>query len=117
MCLKTHGVSAYRNVVEQNVRQAQALAARIHREPKLELLCEPELNVVCFRHRGEGDTNVLNQEILYRLQESGAAVPSSTTLDGRFLLRVCISNHRTRTEDLSFLVDEVLRLGARISAA
>jgi aromatic-L-amino-acid decarboxylase len=115
MCLKAHGAEAYRNVVEQNVRQAQALAARVSREPKLELLAEPQLNIVCFRHRGNGDLNALNQEILFRLQESGAAVPSSTVLDGRFAIRVCITNHRTRTEDLTFLVDEVLRLGASVS--
>ena len=45
------------------------------------------------------------------LQESGLAVPSSTLLGGRFAIRVCITNHRTRLEDLVLLVHEAARRG------
>jgi hypothetical protein len=39
------------------------------------------------------------------------AVPSYTTLQGRYCLRVALCNHRTREEDLRMLVDAVLREG------
>ena len=41
-----------------------------------------------------------NEEVLTQVQEAGIAVPSSTTLNGRFAIRVAITNHRTRREDL-----------------
>jgi len=73
------------------------------------------LNIVCFRYapRGVRDAraDAVNEEILYGLQESGTAVPSSTLLRGRFALRVCICNHRTRREDLDLLVREVMERG------
>lgn len=53
-------------------------------------------------------------EGLTRLHESGAAVPSYTTLAGRYVLRVAITNHRSRREDFDLLVEEVVRLGREL---
>jgi len=44
--------------------------------------------------------NALNTEILLRIQESGLAIPSQTTLDGKFAIRVAVTNHRSRREEL-----------------
>ena len=55
--------------------------------------------------------NALNEELLIRLHEGGLVAPSYTTLAGSYCLRAAIVNHRTRTEDLGVLVDEVLRVG------
>jgi hypothetical protein len=44
-----------------------------------------------------------------RIQESRTAVPSHTRLDGKFVIRVCITNHRTRKAHLDRLVADVLR--------
>ena len=43
------------------------------------------------------------------------AAPSYTRLDGRYALRVCITNHRSRREDFDRLLEEVLRLGRELS--
>ncbi len=112
MSLKAYGVETFARLVERNVEQARTLAARVEAEPELELLAPVTLNVVCFRWRGAGgDLDHLNQELLLRLQESGVAVPSSTSIGGRFALRCAIVNHRTRSEDLDLLVDTVLAIG------
>lgn len=55
--------------------------------------------------------DALNRQLLVRLHESGVAVPSHTLIRGAYALRVAITNHRTRREDLDVLVDEVVRLG------
>jgi len=52
---------------------------------------------------------------MLEVQESGLAVLSDTTVQGRHCLRVAINNHRTRREDLDLLVSDVLRIGRRIS--
>jgi glutamate/tyrosine decarboxylase-like PLP-dependent enzyme len=119
-CLKAHGTAMYGKLVEQNVEQAQALAGRIRGERELELLAPVPLNIVCFRYRGEGmddpALNELNRQLLMRLQSDGVAVPSHTLLSGRFAIRVCITNHRSRREDLDALVEAVLERGRTLSA-
>jgi glutamate/tyrosine decarboxylase-like PLP-dependent enzyme len=112
MSLKALGVDAITAVVEQNVEQAQYLASLIERSQRLELAAEVPLNIVCFRYAGADD--VQNREILMRLQESGVAVPSGTVLDGRFAIRVAISNHRSRWEDFDLLVRTVEEIGRTV---
>lgn len=112
MSLKALGVDAITAVMEQNVDQAQYLASLVERSPKLELAAEVPLNIVCFRYVGADD--VQNKEILMRLQESGVAVPSGTVLDGRFAIRVAISNHRSRREDFDLLVKSVEEIGNKV---
>ncbi|HEX6828592.1 MAG TPA: pyridoxal-dependent decarboxylase [Burkholderiales bacterium] len=114
-CIKEHGIRKFGRLIRQNAEQARHLAELVDASPELERLAPVPLNVVCFRYRAEGladeALNEINREILLRLQESGAAAPSSTTLNGCHVLRVAITNHRTRREDLEFLVAETLRLG------
>jgi len=117
--LKVHGLEAFERAIRANLAQARELVRRIEREARLELLAPAPLNVVCFRYREPGLDDAaldeLNQELLVRLQESGAAVPSQTVLRGRFALRVALTNHRTRGSDLERLVREVLELGAALA--
>src|SRR5262249_38917966 len=88
--LKHHGAARYRRLVRQNVEQARLLAAQVAREPELELLSPVALNIVCLRYRGHAGEvapsalDELNLALLQRLHQSGVAVPSALTLDGRF---------------------------------
>ena len=120
MGLKEQGVARLGRLVEQNVAQARELAERVDREPELERLAPVPLNVVCLRYRGgerdPGRLDALNRRLLVRLQESGAAVPSHTLIGGRFAIRVCLTNHRTRREDLALLVEKLLELGRGLEA-
>jgi aromatic-L-amino-acid/L-tryptophan decarboxylase len=117
--LKEHGLKTYQMLVEQNVAQAQYLGDLVTGDPRLELLAPIPLNVVCFRYRGslqdEATLKDVNQEIVFRLQESGVAAPSGTVIGGRFAIRVANVNHRSRREDFELLVREVIRLGGEIS--
>ena len=78
------------------------------------------MNVICFRllapdlTAAEQDT--LNRDVLVRIQNSGAAVPSHTTLNGRFVMRVAVTNHRSREVDFDFLINEVKRIGSELHA-
>lgn len=119
MSLETHGTDKIGRVIEQNVDQARYLAQRIEAEASLELLAPVSLNVVCFCYvlpeTSESELEAVNREILLRLQEDGVAVPSSTWREGRFALRVAITNHRTRQADIDVLVEAVLALGRELA--
>jgi glutamate/tyrosine decarboxylase-like PLP-dependent enzyme len=118
--LKENGFKKYARMIEQNVEQARLLADLVDREPQLRLL-SANLNIVCFQFAlaGFAETGVseLNQELLYRLHETGIAVPSYTELNGRYAIRVAITNHRSTTDDIVLLVREVVRIGSNLAAA
>ncbi len=120
MAMKAHGVGTLARLIEQNVAQARYLATRVEAERDLELLAPVPLNVVCFRYAPAGvddaRLNAINEEILLRLQEEGIAVPSGTTLRGRYAIRVANVNHRSRRADFDLLADAVLRFGRELIA-
>ena len=120
MAFQTHGVDLIGRLIQQNVEHVRYLAALIEAHPQLELLAPVPLNICCFRYVAPGlDTaalNALNQEILWRLQESGVALPSHTVLDGRFAIRVANTNQRSRREDFDLLVRTVAEIGAAVHA-
>jgi glutamate/tyrosine decarboxylase-like PLP-dependent enzyme len=116
MALQEHGVEKFGRLIDQNIAQARYLSALIEEEPLLELVAPTSINIVCFRYcpQGleDGARKALNIEIMLRLQEEGIAALSDTTIHGEHCLRVAITNHRTRREDLDMLVAEMVRLGA-----
>lgn len=119
MMLRHHGVETFGRIMDQTVAQARYLTTRIMAEPGLTLMAPTATTVVCFRHdpggMTESDLKAHNTEIMLRLQESGVAVVSDTTLRGRHALRLAICNHRTRTEDLDLLLHEVMRIGRALT--
>ncbi len=120
MTIKEHGIEAFGRLIDQNLAQARALAARIDAEPQLERVAHAPINIVCFRHRGgaaldEAGLRQLNLEIMMRLQEEGEATLSDTVVKGRHFLRAAVVSHRTRLADMDRLVDGVLRLGRQLS--
>jgi aromatic-L-amino-acid/L-tryptophan decarboxylase len=60
---------------------------------------------VCFRRRPagadeEGTLERLNDDLDRRLAESGLGMISSTRVDGRYALRLCVLNHRSGPDDV-----------------
>ncbi len=115
MAFQTYGVDQVGRIIGQNMRQAADLGTEVDSRPNLELLAPVDLNVVCFRFVDPaidpGQLNPFNEELLIRLQELGAAVPSSTVLEQRFALRCAITNHRSRDEDFDLLLNAVEAIG------
>ena len=118
MSLKEQGVLRFGQLIDQHIGLGRALAGLVEAAPELELMAPVVINIVCFRYRGRGGTEAelkaLNTEIMLRIQESGVAVPTDTTLAGRHSLRAAITNHRTTRADLAMLVAEVLRWGRQL---
>jgi aromatic-L-amino-acid decarboxylase len=120
LSIKEHGIAKYGRIIKQNVDQCKYLTRLIQATPELELLAPTSLNIVCFRFKtptgDDAALNRLNETIMMELHEQGIAVPTYTTLNGKFAIRVAHTNHRTRREDFDVLVREVIRLGKELSA-
>jgi len=115
MCLKEHGILKYGRLIQQNVDQAHYLAELVDAAPELELMVAAPLNIICFRFTANGldrvALNELNSELLMQLQESGIAMVSNTMINGKYVLRAGVTNHRSKREDFELLVHEMIRLG------
>ena len=119
MAIKELGADRLGAAIQANIDQARRLGRLVDAHPDLERLAPVSMNIVCFRYAPVGameqDLDALNQKILTALQERGIAVPSQTVLGGRFAIRVCITNHRSRDEDFDLLVEKVAEIGAELS--
>ncbi|GJL94862.1 MAG: cytochrome d ubiquinol oxidase subunit I [Hyphococcus sp.] len=119
--LKSEGLSSFAKAIDHNIDCADYLTRRIEQSPNLELLAPTSLNVVNFRYLAVGKTNEelnkINTELVRRLNSDGVAVPSSLIFDGKFAIRIAISNHRTNRNDIDLMLDHVLENGALVSGA
>lgn len=120
MGIKEHGVAKYSRLIEQNIDQAQYLAELVRSSPGLELMAPTPLNTVCFRYVDptlpDEALDELNHDLMMRLMFSGAGAPSETRINGRKVMRACITNHRTTREDLEHFIDSAARMGAVMAA-
>ncbi|MDP4854242.1 MAG: amino acid decarboxylase, partial [Saprospiraceae bacterium] len=85
----------------------------------LQLMTPVSMNIVCYRFQFPTDDltvqNNKNKKLLLELQNQGIAAPSSTILNGHFVIRVANVNQRSQQIDFDILVRESLRIGQDIS--
>ncbi len=119
MCLKTAGKDGYASMIGNNIRLAERLYANIKKMPELEAISQG-LSIVTFRYnpgdiKDDSQLNQLNKEILIMLQAEGWAYPSHANVDGKYLIRVCITNFRTTDQDVDGLPQKVITIGNNLS--
>jgi aromatic-L-amino-acid decarboxylase len=109
LSLRYHGLCSFRAAIADNLRQAQLLADLVDRDPTLERMAEVSLSAVCFRWAGGDprDSDADNARILDRVNRRGRVYLSNATVRGRFVLRACITNHRTTDHDIAEVIEEV----------
>lgn len=115
MSIKEHGLDRFGRMMARNVEQARYLGTLVEKTENFELTAPIGLDIVCFRFNPGGMNtealNIVNKALLVRLQETGVAAPSYTTLQGAYCLRVAISNHRSRFEDFDLLISTLSGIG------
>jgi glutamate/tyrosine decarboxylase-like PLP-dependent enzyme len=121
LSLRYHGLHAFRAAIQQDLDHAQRLARAIEDSDLLELLGPVELSAVCFRHLLDKDAseekrNRFNLALLKRIVARGRVYLSNAELKGKFCLRACIVNHRTKETDIDAVVREVLEIAPDIAS-
>ncbi len=119
--LRELGLEGVQATVRRDLGFARRLADRVRAEPRLELMAEPELSIVCFRFVPPGDhpaadLDEINAEVLRRLRRDTPYAPSSTRVAGRYVIRPCYINPRTTEADVDGLADAVLAIGAELTS-
>jgi aromatic-L-amino-acid decarboxylase len=111
--LKLHGVSAFRQALDEKLDLTEHLHRALSVDPNLEVPWPPDLTVVPFRLR-EGD-DAANRALLDAINATGRVFLSSTVLDGRYTLRVCIVSHRTHRDRVEECIEIVRTTAAKLA--
>jgi len=97
--LMLHGVAAFRKQLVEKLALARWAYEQLAADPRFELLDEPQLSVVAFRLRApEEKAERLGPELLRRVNARRRVFLSSTRMDGRYLLRLCVLSFRTHED-------------------
>ncbi len=116
IAFRESGIEKIGRLMEQNINQAKYLNSLIEKESNFERLSPTNLNIVCFRFKfpemDEASLNKMNEEIVLRIQEGGKFLSSYTKINGKYAIRVCITNHRTKSEDLLAFIDAVKKVAS-----
>jgi len=114
LAFRAHGAQAFRDAIEDNLRQARLLYDLVVANHALEPLCgPPPLSIVPFRHVGSGrDPNAENGKLVRAIQDDGRAWVAPATIDGKVGLRPCFVNFRTTDDDVRALVEIAAELGS-----
>jgi aromatic-L-amino-acid/L-tryptophan decarboxylase len=118
LAFRVHGAAAIRAAIERNLLQARLLAELVREDPLLELLVEPQLSAVCFRHLPPPGLapSAHNASLAAAITAEGRILLAPATVDGVPCLRACIVNHRTTEDDVRAIVEVVREVAARILA-
>jgi len=101
-----YGAAMLRRWILETVTHAGTVARWVTAQPQFELVAEPSLSIVCFRHLGAGDLNEHNLRLAQALVQDGRVYLAPAVVDDKACLRVCFTNFRTDAAD----VEEMLRV-------
>jgi L-2,4-diaminobutyrate decarboxylase len=112
--LQTYGERAFQTVVDRQYNLARSFAGMIRQNPKFELACEPESNIVCFRYQqAEADKlDQLNRSLREKILQEGHYYMVQTLLGGKHWLRVSLMSPMTTEADLQELLQKLEDLAA-----
>jgi aromatic-L-amino-acid/L-tryptophan decarboxylase len=119
LAFRVHGADQYRAWIERTLANARTLTQIVRAAPDFELLHEPVLSTVCFRHLpvGGGDVDAHNVRLARAMQDDGRVFIAPAVVDGHACLRACFVNFRTTEEEVAHVAEVAAELGARLGHA
>ncbi len=117
MSVQTFGMAAFRQAVAGGMQLAVRAEEFVRKSSLLEVLTPSSLGVVCFRvnpvERGLDDKELyeVNKTVLARVFWDDPAFITSTTLNGKLSLRLCIMNHSTTWNDVWETLESIEKFG------
>ncbi len=108
---KMHGLGAFRAALDEKLDLTEWATAELEKLDGIEIVAHPQLSVVAFRLTAEGldleATNRLNRDFLDRINARRRVFLTATTVDGRFVLRICVLSFRTHKERMEQGLEDI----------
>jgi glutamate/tyrosine decarboxylase-like PLP-dependent enzyme len=120
LSIQALGRDGYSAMIDYNIRLAAYMEELVQATPGLVLAAPRELSIVCWRVEPGGiDGPALEElqvEVIEEIEHRGIAMISNAQLrDGRSALRACITNFRTRAQDVETIVGASAEIGAELA--
>lgn len=127
LALRHAGAAGYRRMIADDIALAGVLADIVKSHAELEFQTH-DLSITTWRcvpadlRARIGETaveaylDVLNKELLSRIQSGGEAFVSNAVIRGRYVLRACIVNFNSRASDMHAVAGISARIGREIDA-
>jgi aromatic-L-amino-acid decarboxylase len=122
LSIQAFGLEGYAAMIDYNIRLAAYLEELVRTTPGLTLAAPRELSIVCWRTEPDGvegsTLDDLQGRVIEEIERRGIAMVSNAQLrDGRPAIRACITNFRTRAEDMEAIVQASAEIGAELATA
>ena len=117
LALRVHGAQAFRDAIEENLRQANLLYDLAAAHPDFETRPHrPQLSIVPLRHVPPdcSDADRHNDDLCRAMQRDGRVYISPAIIDGRTWLRPCFTNFRTTEDDVRTTLAVAAEIGTAI---
>ncbi len=102
LTIRHYGIEGLQAHIRKHVGLAKLFVDLIEKSNSFELAAPPSLNLVCFRHKGDNQTN---ERIIDKINQEGQIYLTHTKLNGRYVLRFCIGQIRTEEHHVRRAVD------------
>ncbi len=107
-----HGVDAFRAQLSEKIALTRWAYERLQAEPLFDVFDPPQLSVLAFSARPPAghalDPNAFSAEVLRRVNARRRVFMSSTTIDGRYLMRICVVSFRTHADRMKDAVEGLI---------
>jgi aromatic-L-amino-acid decarboxylase len=108
---KLAGAGAFRQQLDEKLDLAQWAWERLREIEDIEIVAEPQLSIVAFRLTRAGldleERNRLNHELLERINARRRVYLTGTTVNGSFILRICVLSFRTHMERMEQGMEDI----------
>ena len=115
--LVLHGVGAFRDAIEEKLSLTRWAYDQLKDDARFEILDEPQLSVIALRLKGDdASVDALTEDLQRRVNARGRVFLSSTRLEGRYIIRLCVLSFRTHMDRVKDAVDGLKEEAGRVLA-
>jgi len=111
--LKLFGIEPFREQLDEKLDLAAFAAEELRKIDGIEIVAEPQLSILAFRLRGDGD---LNLRLLERINARNRVMLTPATVGGAFVIRICVVSHRTHRDRMEMTIDDIRAAVAEVRA-
>ncbi len=106
-----HGAGAFRRNLDEKLDLASWATEELKEIPDMEIVAAPQLSLVAFRLVRAGlesdELNNLNRRLLHGINARQRIFLTATTLNGAFVLRICVLSFRTHMDRMRAALEDI----------
>jgi aromatic-L-amino-acid decarboxylase len=118
--LMMHGAGVFRAALDEKIDLARWAAEALRALPGVEIVAEPALSLLAFRTRlpggSDAEVDARSRRLLSLVNQRQRVLLNGATVQGRFLIRMCVLSFRTHRDRVEAAIDDVRAALAQLDA-